>query len=74
MAEQSYRVVDQQRDTAVNQSTGNVERGYRVYFTDAQTGVNDDVFVPDADYHEDAVRALIEHKLALTRAVHALGS
>ena len=74
MADQSYKVVDQQRDTAVNPATGQVERGWRVYYTDVQTRVSGDVFVPDTDYTAEGVGILIEHALTAVRAVHALGS
>lgn len=74
MAEKSYRVVDQERDTAVNPDTNKVERGWRVYYVDSQTGVSGDVFVPDSKYTAEGVGVLIDHALAQVRAVHALGS
>jgi hypothetical protein len=74
MADGSYKVIDQLRDTAVNDATGKVERGWRVYYTDKVTGVSGDVFVPDSDYTAKGVDTLIMHVLDRIRAVHALGT
>jgi hypothetical protein len=74
MASQEYKVVDQERDTAVNPDTGKVERGWRVFYKDAQTGVAGDVFIPDSSYTAEGADTLIMHALTAVRAVHALGS
>lgn len=68
----NYRVVDQERDTAVG-LTGSVERGWRVYFLITGMSNPADVFIPDSSYSADNARTLIQHEVDRVLAVHNLG-
>ena len=68
-----YRVVDQQPDTAIG-NTGQVERGYRVYFIPLGMTQPFDVFIPASSYTAENADALIMHEVAKIQAVQALGS
>lgn len=71
MAVEGVTVVDQERDTALNSYTNRIEYGWRVYWHDVQTGVNGNVFVPDANYPAGA-DAIIKAQVDGVRKVHGL--
>lgn len=68
-----YTVTEQTRETNVNASTQRVERGWRVYYRDEQTGAISDVFVGESVYTPEGVDTLIREQLGRLRGVHSLG-
>jgi hypothetical protein len=66
-----YRVTAQRHVNEYVPASGEVVRGWWVAFTDNQTGVADQVFVPDSMYPA-SVAAEIRVAIEATRAVHTL--
>lgn len=68
-----YHVIGQRHVDRYDPGTQQTVRGWWVTFTDDQTGVTDEVFVPDNAY-PSSVSGEINAAIEATRAVHTLTS
>jgi 2-keto-4-pentenoate hydratase len=66
-----YRVIGQRHVNDYDPATGQTVRGWWVSFTDQQTNVTDEVFVPDTAYPQ-SVASEIRAAIGQTRQVSTL--